>query len=75
MPEPTPNPVTVTVKPNGPLLVAGPITLVDPTGKAVSLTPGKPVALCRCGQSTMKPYCDGSHSRTGFQAADPAPAR
>ena len=67
--------VTINVKPNGPLLVRGAISLVDPTGKPVPLVEGKPVALCRCGQSSMKPFCDGSHSRTGFQAADAAPAR
>jgi CDGSH-type Zn-finger protein len=74
MSDPVPN-VTVTVKPNGPLLVMGPITLTDPTGKAVTLAAGKPVALCRCGQSSMKPFCDGGHSRSGFQASDAAPAR
>jgi CDGSH-type Zn-finger protein len=67
--------VTVQTQPNGPYLVAGPIHLVDPTGKPVALPPGRPVALCRCGQSMMKPFCDGSHSRVGFQAAEPAPAR
>jgi CDGSH-type Zn-finger protein len=67
--------VTITAKPNGPYLVAGPVTLVDPTGKAVPLVAGRPVALCRCGHSSMKPFCDGSHSRTGFQAAEAAPAR
>ena len=70
---PTPTNVTITVKPGGPLIVAGPITLIDPTGAAVPTTPERPVALCRCGQSSMKPFCDGSHSRTGFVAADPAP--
>lgn len=74
MADPVPT-VAVTVKPNGPLLVVGPITLTDPTGKAVALPAGKPVALCRCGQSAMKPFCDGAHSRTGFQASDAAPAR
>ena len=71
----TPNPVTVTCKPNGPLLVVGPITLIDPTGAQVTVTPDRPVALCRCGQSSMKPFCDGSHSRTSFAASDPAPQR
>jgi CDGSH-type Zn-finger protein len=74
MADPTPS-VTITCKPNGPLLVAGPITLIDPTGKTVPTPAGKPVALCRCGHSTMKPYCDGSHGPSGFKASDPAPAR
>jgi CDGSH-type Zn-finger protein len=75
MTEPAPPPVTVTARPNGPYLVQGPFTLVDATGKPIVPPLGRPVALCRCGHSTMKPYCDGSHSRVGFQAADPAPAR
>ncbi len=74
MADPAPS-VSVTVKPNGPLLVMGPITLTDPTGKAVALAAGKPVALCRCGHSSMKPFCDGAHSRNGFQASEAAPAR
>ncbi len=67
--------VTITVKPNGPLLVTGAFGLVDPTGTLAALPPGKPIALCRCGQSAQKPFCDGGHARTGFQAADPAPKR
>ena len=74
MADPAPN-VTVTVKPNGPLLVVGPITLVDPTGQTVALPAGRPTALCRCGQSTMKPFCDGSHGPKGFHAAEAAPKR
>ena len=67
--------VTIHVKPNGPLLVMGLGALVDPTGATVKLPDGKPTALCRCGQSAMKPFCDGSHSRTGFQSSGPAPVR
>ena len=65
----------LTVKPNGPVLCPGPLTLLDPTGKIHTIPAGKMIALCRCGQSTMKPYCDGSHGRTGFQAAGEAPPR
>lgn len=66
--------VTVQVRPNGPLLVQGPIELIDPTGRPVKVPEGRPVALCRCGGSTMKPLCDGSHSRIGFRAAEPGPS-
>jgi len=66
---------TLTVKPNGPVLGPGPLTLVDPTGKSHVTAAGKMIALCRCGQSAVKPYCDGAHSRTGFQASDAAPPR
>lgn len=75
MADPAPNTVTVTVKPHGPLLVSGPITLVDPTGKTVPTVAGKITALCRCGHSSMKPFCDGSHTRMGFQASEAAPVR
>jgi CDGSH-type Zn-finger protein len=67
--------VTVTVRPDGPILVSGPVVLVDPTGQQIALPPDRPVALCRCGASTMKPYCDGSHSRVGFRSHDAAPPR
>lgn len=73
-PVPSP-PVTIQVKPNGPLLLMGAVTVVDPTGKAIAISPQRPVALCRCGQSSTKPWCDGSHSRTNFKASDPAPQR
>ncbi|MBI4012615.1 MAG: CDGSH iron-sulfur domain-containing protein [Candidatus Rokubacteria bacterium] len=63
--------VTITTRPNGPYLVKGPITLVDPDGKEFKVD-RDPVALCRCGASTTKPFCDGTHSRIGFQAAEKA---
>jgi len=51
---------------NGPLLVKGPFQLTDADGKAI-LTNGEMVALCRCGQSATKPFCDGAHKKIGFQ--------
>jgi CDGSH-type Zn-finger protein/uncharacterized Fe-S cluster protein YjdI len=59
-------PVTVQPMPNGPLLVSGNLEIVSGTGR----TTGKvtKTALCRCGQSSNKPYCDGSHTAAGFQA-------
>ncbi len=61
--------VTITVRPNGPFRVEGPIKLVDYDGKIIDTT-GKPaVSLCRCGASANKPFCDGMHSKIGFQAA------
>jgi CDGSH-type Zn-finger protein len=60
--------VTVQTLKNGPLLVKGPVELRDAEGKPV---PPKDatgtVALCRCGQSKVKPFCDGSHKAAGFQ--------
>ena len=61
--------VTITVRPNGPLRVEGPIKLINTDGTPIDLT-GKPaVSLCRCGASVKKPFCDGTHSKIGFQAA------
>jgi CDGSH-type Zn-finger protein len=58
--------VTITIKENGPLLIDGDFKLVDAAGNEV---PAKKRALCRCGGSTMKPFCDGTHSKIGFQGA------
>jgi CDGSH-type Zn-finger protein len=66
----------ITVRENGPYLISGPIRLVDADGNEFELPTNKPrVALCRCGGSTTKPFCDGTHSRTGFAAAERAVAR
>jgi CDGSH-type Zn-finger protein len=66
--------VTITVRPNGPFRVEGPVKLVDADGQQWDLT-GKPaISLCRCGASTKKPFCDGMHSKIGFQAAEAAVA-
>ena len=58
--------VTIKVRDNGPLLVEGDFQLVDANGNEIPLTKR---ALCRCGGSTMKPFCDGTHSEIGFQGA------
>jgi CDGSH-type Zn-finger protein len=67
--------VKITMKPNGPYRVEAPeggIELINPDGTPVDLT-GKPAfSLCRCGASTNKPFCDGTHSKIGFQAAEAA---
>ena len=62
--------VTITVRKDGPYLVSGAVELRDADGNAY---PAKEtVALCRCGASTNKPFCDGTHSKVGFQAAERA---
>ena len=73
----------ITVKPNGPLRLEGDlskISIADADGHTWDLT-GKPgVSLCRCGQSTRRPFCDGSHNRVAFtcnacpNTPPPAPA-
>jgi CDGSH-type Zn-finger protein len=63
---------TITVRQNGPYLVAGDdAKLLDWNGKEYQIAK-RPFALCRCGASTSKPFCDGTHSRIGFQAAEAA---
>ena len=57
--------VSVKVNDNGPYVISGDVTLVDVDGKSFSWT-GSAVALCRCGQSSNKPFCDGSHKDAGF---------
>lgn len=67
--------IKITVKKNGPYRVEAPegsIELVDADGNQYDLT-GKPAfSLCRCGASVNKPFCDGTHSKLGFQAAESA---
>lgn len=57
--------VRVKVAPNGPLLVQGTIELETPQGDKVQRS--TTTALCRCGASANKPYCDGSHLKIGFK--------
>lgn len=65
--------VTIKVSENGPLLVTGEVELVDADG-APHRIEKRTIALCRCGGSTNKPFCDGTHSRIGFAAAERAVA-
>ena len=55
---------------NGPLIVTGDVELSDPQGNAYP--PKHRMALCRCGAATTKPFCDGAHSKIGFEAAERA---
>lgn len=58
---PKPPEATITVYPNGPLVVRGAVLIRDLDGTEVET--GHVVALCRCGRSAVKPLCDGSHKR------------
>jgi CDGSH-type Zn-finger protein len=67
--------INVLAKKNGPYLVSGDLselTLTDADGNKYDLTGRPAVALCRCGASVNKPFCDGTHSKIGFQAAEAA---
>ena len=61
--------ITIKIKENGPYLVEGEFRLVDAAGVEV---PIRKSTLCRCGGSTMKPFCDGTHSKIGFRGANEA---
>jgi CDGSH-type Zn-finger protein len=78
-----PDAVTVRCREHGPLVVEMPtgdafqglrLRVTDHEGREFALPTGKKaVALCRCGQSESRPFCDGSHKKCGFQAAERAP--
>jgi len=63
-------PVSIRLRKNGPLLIDGEVTILDSEGQPVALdSAGKDksaIAICRCGVSTNKPFCDGSHRESGF---------
>ena len=68
--------VRIRMRPNGPFVVEGPFTLIDSEGNTFTLNPDKPaIALCRCGQSSKRPFCDGTHKSCGFVSDEhPVPA-
>ena len=61
----------ITTLDDGPYLVKGPMKILDAEGNEFRVE-RKIVALCRCGGSTTKPFCDGTHSKVGFRAAQRA---
>jgi CDGSH-type Zn-finger protein len=67
--------IEIVAKPNGPYAVSGDLSLLelkDGTGKSFDVAGKKRIFLCRCGASTTKPFCDGQHTKIGFQAAEEA---
>jgi len=64
--------VVIKVRNNGPYKVTGPVTLTDADDNEYELPEGEAVVLCRCGASTTKPFCDKTHSKIGFEAAERA---
>lgn len=67
--------VTIRVRPNGPLLVEGAVEIVDQHGNPYPRNKEKPaVALCRCGHTNNRPFCDGTHKTTGWECPATAPA-
>jgi CDGSH-type Zn-finger protein len=65
---------TITPYRNGPYLLRGTFELVDQDGRSITKR-RKTVALCRCGRSRIKPFCDGSHKAIRFEAPSHAVSR
>jgi CDGSH-type Zn-finger protein len=66
--------ITIRCREHGPLVLPAKFHIVDHLGNEFVLPTGKEnVALCRCGHSKTRPFCDGSHRACGFQAAETAP--
>ena len=57
----------ITPTDNGPYLVEGPVSVVDADGTEYPVS-GPTIFLCRCGHSSTKPFCDGTHETLGFEA-------
>ena len=64
--------VNIEIRENGPLRFTGPITITDKDGKNYTVPDGAAVAICRCGHSTNKPFCTGTHRESGFEAESSA---
>ena len=64
--------VQINTKENGPFLVSGLVELTDANGDAFDLGDKETIALCRCGASANRPFCDGSHRDCGFESAETA---
>ena len=62
----------ITVIKNGPFIVTGAVELKDMAG--TSYPAAEKLVLCRCGASTNRPFCDGTHGKIGFAAAEQAVA-
>jgi CDGSH-type Zn-finger protein len=67
--------VTIKARANGPYKIEGPVRIVDAEGREFVIPEGETIALCRCGHSGTKPFCDKSHRRVGFVADDVARRR
>lgn len=69
--ESVPSPATITVMSNGPLYLHGDVTVIDAGGATIRRD--MRMALCRCGHSAHKPFCDNTHRQIGFRAPARAP--
>lgn len=58
----------ITIKDNGSIKIEGDFEIVDSQGRTFGLGGRTAVALCRCGQSANKPFCDGTHNKCAFES-------
>lgn len=58
----------ITVMNNGSLRVEGDFEIADQDGRVFGLAGRTKISLCRCGQSSTKPFCDGTHKNCGFES-------
>ncbi len=61
--------VTIRIRTDGPYVVTGPFRLTDAAGTELDVSGGANVALCRCGHSITRPFCDGTHRTIGFDGS------
>jgi CDGSH-type Zn-finger protein len=66
--------VEIKVRDDGPYKVTGPVRLIDADGGVFDVPEGVPIALCRCGHSADKPFCDKAHRTAGFASCPRAAA-
>ena len=64
--------VTISLIGNGPVMIEGPITLLDQDDNPIETPAGKAIFLCRCGQSSENPFCDGTHKQCGYVSTSAA---
>ena len=65
--------VEIKVRDHGPYKVTGAVRLIDAEGREWQIGEGETIALCRCGHSQTKPFCDKSHREQGFESCERAP--
>ena len=65
--------VEIKVRDHGPYKVTGAVRLIDAEGHEWQIDEGQSIALCRCGRSQTKPFCDKSHREAGFESCERAP--
>ncbi|HAD60763.1 MAG TPA: iron-binding protein [Planctomycetaceae bacterium] len=64
--------VKISIRDNGPALITGSFTVEDADGNQFDTAGRETIALCRCGASENRPFCDGAHNRCGFESAERA---